>query len=100
MRYEVQPDGSLNNGKIFFDMTSAPGEDALDGMKIDKAGNLYVSGPGGLWIISPEGKHLGTIIPPKHPHNFAWGDADGKTLYLCARSGLYRIKLNIEGVRP
>jgi gluconolactonase len=100
MRYEVQPDGSLKNGKLFFDMTSAPGEDALDGMKVDKAGNLYVSGPGGLWIISPQGKHLGTIIPPKHPHNFAWGDADGKTLYICARSGLYRIKLNIEGVRP
>jgi gluconolactonase len=100
MRYDVQSDGSVSNGKIFFDMTSAPGEDALDGMKIDKAGNLYVSGPGGLWIISPEGKHLGTIIPPKHPHNFAWGDADGKTLYLCARSGLYRIKLNIEGIRP
>jgi gluconolactonase len=100
MRYEVQPDGSLKNGKIFFDMTSAPGEDALDGMKVDKAGNLYVSGPGGLWILSPQGKHLGTIIPPKHPHNFAWGDADGKTLYLCAKSGLYRMRLNIEGVRP
>src|SRR6266436_4471500 len=100
MRYEVQPDGSLKNGKLFFDMTSAPGEDALDGMKIDRAGNLYVSGPGGLWIISPQGKHIGTIIPPKHPHNFAWGDADGKTLYLCARSGLYRMRLNIEGVRP
>jgi len=100
MRYEVQPDGSVQNGKIFFDMTSAPGDDALDGMKVDKAGNLYISGPGGLWILSPEGKHLGTIIGPKHPHNFAWGDADGKTLYLCARSGLYRIKLNIEGIRP
>jgi gluconolactonase len=100
MRYEVQPNGSLKNGQLFFDMTSAPGEDALDGIKIDKAGNLYVSGPGGLWILSPEGKHLGTIIGPKHPHNFAWGDADGKTLYLCARSGLYRIKLNIEGIRP
>jgi gluconolactonase len=100
MRYDVQPDGSLKNGKIFFDMTSAPGEDALDGMKVDKAGNLYVSGPGGLWILSPEGKHLGTIIGSKHPHNFAWGDADGQTLYLCARSGLYRIRLNIEGIRP
>jgi gluconolactonase len=100
MRYEVQPDGSLKNGKLFFDMTSAGTEDALDGMKVDKAGNLYVSGPGGLWIISPEGRHLGTIIGPKHPHNFAWGDVDGKTLYLCARSGLYRIKLNIEGIRP
>jgi gluconolactonase len=100
MRYEVQPDGSLRNGRMFFDMTTAPGEDALDGMKVDKAGNLYVSGPAGLWILSPKGKHLGTIICPKHPHNFAWGDADGKTLYLCARSGLYRIKLNIEGIRP
>src|SRR6266487_5457969 len=88
------------NGKLFFDMTSAGTEDALDGLKVDKAGNLYVSGPGGLWILSPEGKHLGTIIAPKHPHNFAWGDADGKTLYLCARSGLYRMKLNIEGIRP
>ena len=100
MRYEVQPDGSLKNGKLFFDMTSAGTEDALDGMKVDKAGNLYISGPGGLWILSPQGKHLGTIIAPKHPHNFAWGDADGKTLYLCARSGLYRMKLNVEGIRP
>ncbi len=100
MRYEVNPDGTLKNGKLFFDMTSAGTEDALDGMKVDKAGNLYVSGPGGLWILSPEGKHLGTIIPPKHPHNFAWGDADGKTLYMCARSGLYRMKLNIGGIRP
>jgi gluconolactonase len=100
MRYEVQSDGSLRNAMLFFDMTGAPGEDAIDGIKVDKSGNLYVSGPGGLWIISPEGKHLGTVIGPKHPHNFAWGDADGKTLYLCAKTGLYRMKLNIEGVRP
>ena len=100
MRYEVQPDGTLKNGKLFFDFTSAPGEDGLDGIKVDHKGNLYVSGPGGLWVISPEGKHLGTIITPRHVHNMAWGDADGKTLYLCARSGLYSIRLNIAGVRP
>ena len=100
MRYEVQPDGTLKNGKFFFDFTNAPGEDGLDGIKVDQKGNLYVSAPGGLWVISPEGKHLGTIITPRHPHNMAWGDADGKTLYLCARSGLYRIRLNIAGVRP
>jgi gluconolactonase len=100
MRYEVNPDGTLSNGRVFFDMTSAEGEDALDGMKIDQKGNLYVSGPGGLWIISPEGKHLGTIVGPEHPHNFAWGDDDGKTLYLCAKTGLYRIRLNIPGIRP
>lgn len=100
MRYEVQPDGTLKNGKLFFDFTKAVGEDGLDGIKVDQKGNLYVSAPGGLWVISPDGKHLGTIITPKHVHNMAWGDADGKTLYLTARSGLYRIRLNIAGVRP
>lgn len=99
MRYEVQPDGTLKNGKLFFDFSTAPGEDGLDGIKVDQKGNLYVSAPGGLWVISPEGKHLGTVITPRHPHNMAWGDADGKTLYLCARSGLYRVRLNIAGVR-
>jgi gluconolactonase len=100
MRYEVDADGSLKNGAIFYDMTSAPGEDAIDGIKVDREGNVYVSGPGGLWIFSPQGKHLGTIKPPMHPHNFAWGDDDGKTLYLCARGALYRMRLNIAGVRP
>jgi gluconolactonase len=100
MRYEVQADGTLKNGKLFFDFTNAAGEDGLDGIKVDQKGNLYVSAPGGVWVISAEGKHLGTIITPRHAHNMAWGDADGKTLYLCARTGLYRIRLNIAGVRP
>ena len=100
MRYEANNDTTLSNGKLFFDMTNAKGEDALDGIKVDQAGNLYVSGPSGLWVISPEGKHLGTIIAPQHIHNMAWGDEDGKTLYLCARHGLYKIRLNIAGVRP
>jgi gluconolactonase len=100
MRYEVEADGAVKNGKVFFDMTDAKGEDAIDGIKVDQQGNVYVSGPGGLWVISPEGKHLGTIIAPKHIHNFAWGDADGQTLYLCARSGLYRMRLGITGIRP
>jgi gluconolactonase len=99
MRYEVQPDGTLKNGKLFFDFTNAPNDDGLDGIKVDQNGNLYVSGPGGLWVISPAGKHLGTIVTPHHVHNMAWGDADGKTLYLCARSGLYRIHLNVAGKR-
>lgn len=96
-RYEVTADARLINGKVFFDMTSAPGEDALDGIKVDERGNLYVSGPGGLWIISPDGKHLGTVIPPMHPHNLAWGDDDGKTLYLTARSGVYRMRVSVRG---
>jgi gluconolactonase len=100
MRYEVAPDATLSNGRVFFDMTSAPGEDAIDGIKVDQQGNLYVSGPGGLWVLSAQGKHLGTILAPRHAHNFAWGDADGKTLYLCARSSLYRMRLEIPGIRP
>lgn len=100
MRYPVKADGTLGHGTVFFDMTHAKGEDAIDGIKVDTAGNLYVSGPGGLWIISPAGKHLGTVVAPRHPHNMAWGDADGKTLYLAAQSGLYRMRLNIAGVRP
>jgi len=97
MRYEVGINGSLSNGRVFFDMTSAKGDDALDGIKVDQRGNLYVSGPGGLWILSPEGKHLGTVFAPMHPHQMAWGYEDGKTLYLTARSGLYRMRLNVPG---
>src|SRR6516162_10130839 len=100
MRYEVRPDGTLTDGNVFFDATAEPGEDAWDGMKVDQEGNLYLSGPGGLWIISAEGKHLGTIAGPEHPHNMAWGDEDGKTLYLCAKTGLYRIRFKIAGIRP
>jgi gluconolactonase len=100
MRYPVRPDGRLGAGEVFYDMTMAPGEDAIDGIKVDVEGNLYVSGPGGLWILSPEGRHLGTVYPPRHVHNMAWGDADGRTLYLCAGSTLYRMPLKVAGVRP
>ncbi len=100
MRYAVNPDGTLSDGRVFFDMTRAPGEDAIDGIKVDQQGNLYVSGPGGLWVLSPGGKHLGTIVTPRHVHNMAWGDEDGRTLYLAARDRLYRMRLNVPGVRP
>jgi gluconolactonase len=96
-RYPVNADGTLGRGELFFDMTGAPGEDAIDGIKIDQNGNVYVSGPGGLWILSPAGKHLGTVQGPEHPHNMNWGDADHRTLYLAAETGIYRIRLNVPG---
>ena len=99
-RYEVQRDGTVQNGKLFFDFTSFKGDNAIDGIKVDIEGNVYVSAPGGLQVLSSEGKHLGTIIAPQHIHNMAWGDEDGKTLYLAASSGLYKIRLGIEGIRP
>ncbi|BFU95638.1 MAG: hypothetical protein NTNFB02_23600 [Nitrospira sp.] len=100
MRYDVNPDCTLANGKLFFDMTSAPGDDALDGLKVDQKGNVYSTGPGGLWIVSSEGQLLGLIQGPEDPHNMAWGDDDGKTLYITALTGLYRMRMNIAGGRP
>ena len=96
-RHEAQPDGSLTNGTVFFDMTAAPGREALDGLKVDARGNLYVSGPGGIWILSPDATHLGTLRGPELAANFAWGDADGRSLFLTARTGLYRLRLLVAG---
>jgi gluconolactonase len=97
MRYPVSADGGLGAGSVFFDMTGAPGEEALDGLKVDSRGNVFVSGPGGVWILSAEGKHLGTLRVAELPANFAWGDADRRSLYLTARTGLYRVRLNVAG---
>jgi len=99
MRYEVDAAGGVVGQRVFLDMTKADGEDALDGIKVDVDGNLFVSGPGGLWVISPSGEHLGTIVTPRHVHNMAWGDEDRKTLYLAARDRLYRMRL-LTGGRP
>ena len=100
MVYDVKSDGTLAEGKKFFDVTQEPGDAVPDGMKVDRAGNVYATGPGGVLVISPRGKHLGTIEVPEIPANCAWGEVDGKTLYITARTGVYRIKLNVSGVRP
>lgn len=96
MRYDVAEDGTASNGRVFFDVTAEKEDGLPDGMKIDSLGNVYGSGPGGVWVFSPEGKHLGTIKPPETPANCNWGD-DGKSLYITARTGLYRIKLSVIG---
>jgi gluconolactonase len=95
-RYEVQQDGTLKNGKIFFDMNHTQDDEALDGIKVDEEGNLFVSAPGGVWIISSEAKLLGKIITPERPANMAWGD-DGKTLYMTAHSSLYKVRVKTGG---
>jgi gluconolactonase len=97
MRYRVNDDGTLADGQVFFDMTGAPGAEALDGLKVDARGDLFVSGPGGVWILSSEGKHIGTLRVAELPANFAWGDADRRTLYMTARTGLYRVRVNVPG---
>mgnify|MGYP003337065572 CR=1 FL=1 len=69
-----------------------------DGLRVDIKGNLYETGPGGVWIISPEGKHLGTIHVPEISANLAFGDPDRKTLYIAARTSIYKIKVNTPGI--
>jgi gluconolactonase len=100
MKYEVRADDTIANGQVFIDMSSEKEPSPPDGLKVDQKGNLYCACPGGVWIISPGGKHLGTIVFPERPSNFAFGDADGKTLYATAQTGLYRIRLKIPGIRP
>ena len=100
MRYELDDSGAVIGETTFHDMTDAPGEDAIDGLKLDESGNLYVCGPGGIWVLSPEGEHLGTLRLPEAPHNLAWGDEDGRTLYVTALTSLYRLRTTVKGVRP
>ena len=100
LRFDVQPDDTIANGQIFMDMNSDKAHGGPDGMKVDDRGNVYCTGPGGLWIISPDGKHLGTVLTPENLTNLAFGDADGKTLYMTGHTGLSRIHLKIPGIRP
>ena len=100
MRFPVEAGGTLSRGEVFHDATQIQAEGLPDGLKADRLGHLYCTGPGGIWVLSPEGQHLGTIELPEIPANCNWGDDNGKTLYITARTGLYRIKLNIEGIRP
>ena len=97
-RYEVQPDGTLTNGKLFIDMSKETERGITDGLRVDTKGNLYETGPGGVWIISPEGKHLGTIRAPEQSTNVGFGDADKKTLYIAARTGIYKIRVLTPGI--
>lgn len=100
MSFPVNADGTIGKGKVFFDATNSAERGVPDGMKVDKKGNLYCTGPGGVLIFSPEGKHLGTIPVPEITTNVHWGDSDGKALYITAGTSVYRIRLSIAGLRP
>lgn len=98
MRYRVKEDGTLTDGKVFYDATGETGRGSPDGMKVDLKGNIYSAGPGGVWIFSPEGKVLGRILMPEVVSNVAWGGADRKTLYITATTSIYRIQLKVPGI--
>ena len=100
MAYPVKDDGALGPGKVFYDVSDQKADGSPDGMKVDQAGRLFCTGPGGVWVFSAEGKHLGTITPAEVPANLAFGGTDGKTLYMTARTGLYSIRLQSAGPLP
>ena len=95
--FDVRPDGTLTNGRLFAELKEAGKEGVPDGMKVDVRGNVFCTGPGGIWIFSPGGELLGKIETPEVPANLAWGDADLKTLYITARTGLYRVRVQTGG---
>jgi|SRR5579872_3590059 len=98
--YDVAVDGSLTNGRIFGEEPGGKHEGVPDGIKIDKDGNLFVTGPKGIWVWDAKGNHLGTIVMPEQPANLAWGDKDYRTLYITATTSVYRLETKTTGFVP
>jgi len=98
--YDFLPDSSLNNGRIFAEEPGGKGDGVPDGMKVDKSGNIFVTGPGGIWIWDPNGRHLGTVLMPEQPANLNWGDKNYSTLYITATTSVYRLETKMRGFVP
>lgn len=98
--YARTADGSIGAGRTLLDLTAIPGETAIDGIEVDRRGNLYVCGPGGIWIAAADGTVLGRVADrPEEPHNLEFGE-DGMSLFLAAQHGLYRLRLAVAGRLP
>lgn len=98
-KFTVDPTGEVTGGDVWVTMNSnEPG--GADGLKLDVDGRVYCTGPGGCWCFGPDGTHLGTLVLPEIPANVAWGDADRRTLYLTARTSVYRVPMKVKGLVP
>jgi len=98
--YDVAQDGTLSNGRIFGEEPGAKHDGVPDGIKVDKNGNLFVTGPKGVWVWDAQGNHLGTIALPEQPANLTWGGMDYRTLYITATTSVYRLELKTQGFVP
>ena len=98
--YDVASNASLSNGRIFGEEPGGKGDGVPDGIKVDQAGNLFVTGPEGIWVWDANGHHLGTIAMPEQPANLTWGDGDYQTLYITATTSVYRLKMKAQGFVP
>ncbi len=98
--YDVAADGTLSNGRIFGEEPGGKNDGVPDGIKVDKSGNLFITGPKGIWVWDAKGNHLGTIVLPEQPANLTWGDDDYRTLYITATTSVYRLKMKAQGFVP
>jgi len=98
--YDVATDGTLSNGRIFGRETGGEKDGVPDGIKVDKKGNLFVTGPKGIWVWDASGNHLGTIVVPEQPANLTWGDQDYRTLYITATTSVYKLRTKTDGFVP
>jgi gluconolactonase len=98
--YDVSPDMTLTNGRVFGSEEGEKGDGVPDGMKLDVHGNIFVTGPKGIWVWTPEGKHIGTIVMPEQPANLTWGDKDYGTLYITATTSVYKLRTKTHGFVP
>jgi len=94
--FDVADDGSISGGDVWA-VPEGPGAGGCDGMKIDSEGNLYCTGPGGIFVYAPDATCLGVILVPEVVANFTWGDDDLKTLYITASTSLYRTRVEVPG---
>jgi gluconolactonase len=95
--YDVQPDGAIGRGRLFHQYTSTE-RGVPDGMKVDSEGNVYCTGPGGIYVHDTGGNVLARLRMPGHSTNFGWGDDDWRTLYVTMLGSVVRLRLNIPGV--
>ena len=98
--YDVGRDGTLSNGRVFGEEPGGKDDGVPDGIKVDEKGNLFVTGPKGIWVWDPQGHHLGTIVVPEQPANLTWGEKDYRTLYITATSSVYRLQMKTRGFVP
>jgi gluconolactonase len=98
--YDVASDGTLSNGRVFGEEPGGKHDGVPDGIKVDKSGNLFVTGPKGIWVWDAFGNHLGTIAMPEQPANLTWGDKDYRTLYITATTSVYRLEMKTQGFVP
>jgi gluconolactonase len=95
--YDFAADAILTNGRIFGEEPGGKDEGVPDGIKVDRKGNLFVTGPKGIWVWSPDGTHLGTIAMPEQPANLTWGGADLSSLYITATTSVYKLQTSTHG---